>query len=161
MIRSFALIVLRIGLGGLLVYAGTVKALDPAQFASDVRSYQMLPEPMPAIVALYLPWLEIVCGFCLAMRRLYAGSLSIVIVLMVAFTLAISQAAVRGLDITCGCFGKPQNATNFTWLITRDLMILGGLIILAVEARLTGRGRASLPAPEVLAPEPLMSSSSR
>src|SRR5436189_5359587 len=47
---------------GIFLYAGALKALDPAQFASDIATYKILPWPTRAPLTFYLPWLEIRCG---------------------------------------------------------------------------------------------------
>ena len=48
--------------GGVLVYAGAVKAWDPAAFLLDIRSFELLPDPWAAWLAMSLPWLEIFAG---------------------------------------------------------------------------------------------------
>jgi hypothetical protein len=37
---------------------------------------------------------------------------------------AISSAWYRGLDITCGCFGREDNATNFPKHVTINTVML-------------------------------------
>ncbi|MGC2351950.1 MAG: MauE/DoxX family redox-associated membrane protein, partial [Candidatus Udaeobacter sp.] len=90
---------------GIFIYAGAIKVLDPVQFANDIDNYKILPWPVSVVLAFYLPWLEIFCGFALVVRLLYRGALSILTALILVFTLATVAAKVRGLDITCGCFG--------------------------------------------------------
>ena len=42
-------------IGGLFIYAGTIKALDPVAFARDIGNYQMLGWQVGLGLALYLP----------------------------------------------------------------------------------------------------------
>src|SRR5437667_5163526 len=91
--------------GGVFIYAGVVKALDPVRFASDIDNYKILPWTISVGLAFYLPWLEIFCGLALILRRLYLGGLSMLTALVAVFLVATIAAKARGLDITCGCFG--------------------------------------------------------
>ncbi len=67
---------------GIFIYAGAIKALDPVQFASDIDNYKIVPWPVSVVLAFYLPWLEIFCGFALVVRLLYRGALSILTALI-------------------------------------------------------------------------------
>ena len=86
---------------------------DPVQFASDIDNYKLLPWPVSVALAFYLPWLEIFCALGLVFRFLYRGALSILSASIVVFTLATIAAKVRGLDITCGCFGHASQHWSF------------------------------------------------
>src|SRR5436853_5816121 len=99
--------------GGIFVYAGVVKVLDPVQFANDIDNYKTLPWFVSVRLAVYLPWLEIFCGLALIFRFLYRGGLSILTLLSLIFIGASVPAKVRGLDITSSCFGPPARPWNF------------------------------------------------
>src|SRR5712671_7525172 len=115
---------------GIFIYAGVLKALDPVQFANDIDNYKILPWPISAALAFYLPWLEIFCGFALIVRLLYRGALSILTALILVFTLATIAAKIRGLDITCGCFGHASQNWSFPSHLATNLAILVGLLAL-------------------------------
>ena len=117
-------------LAGVFIYAGGIKALDPVQFASDIDNYKILPWPISVALAFYLPWLEIFCGFALVVRLLYRGALSILTALILIFTLATIAAKVRGLDITCGCFGHASQNWSFPAHLATNLAILAALLAL-------------------------------
>jgi putative oxidoreductase len=117
-------------IAGIFIYAGAIKALDPVQFASDIDNYKILPWPVCVGLAFYLPWLEIFCGFALVVRSLYRGALSILMMLIVVFTLATIAAKVRGLDITCGCFGHASQNWSFPAHLATNLAILAALLAL-------------------------------
>jgi uncharacterized membrane protein YphA (DoxX/SURF4 family) len=120
---------------GIFIYAGAIKALDPVQFASDIDNYKILPWPVSVALAFYLPWLEIFCAVGLIFRFLYRGALSILILLIVTFTLATIAAKVRGLDITCGCFGHASQNWSFPSHLATNLAILAALVVLWVSNR--------------------------
>jgi putative oxidoreductase len=117
--------------GGIFIYAGAIKILDPIQFANDIDNYKILPWTIAVGLAFYLPWLEIFCGLALILRRLYLGGLSILTVLVAVFLIATIAAKVRGLDITCGCFGHASQNWNFPAHLAVDLAILGALLVLS------------------------------
>src|SRR5881392_1297251 len=91
--------------GGVFIYAGAIKALDPVRFASDIDNYKILPWTISVGLAFYLPWLEIFCCLALFLRRLYLVGLSLLSALISIFPVATVAAKIRGIDITCGCFG--------------------------------------------------------
>lgn len=116
--------------GGLFIYAGVVKVLDPIGFASDIENYQMLSWMFSVRLAFYLPWLEIFCGLALILRRLYAGGLTILLALIVIFIGANVAAKARGLDIKCGCFGHASDNLGFASHMVLNLAIFAGLFLL-------------------------------
>lgn len=130
--RAATDLVLRVIFGGVFVYAGVLKALNPALFLMDVRSFDILGDPWAAVVALVLPWLEIVAGLLvIAWRRGRGGALLVLQGALVVFLAAILWSWARGLDITCGCFGAAENRTSYPDLVVRDLILLaiGGWLV--------------------------------
>ncbi len=126
--------ILNVVLAGIFIYAGILKAIDPVQFASDIDNYKILPWPVSVALAFYLPWLEIFCALGLVFRFLYRGALSILSASTVVFTLATIAAKVRGLDITCGCFGHASQHWSFPAHLITNLAILAGLLLLSFKA---------------------------
>jgi hypothetical protein len=118
-------------IAGVFIYAGAIKVLEPVQFANDIDNYKILPWTISVGLAFYLPWLEIFCGLALILRRLYLGGLSILTALVVVFLVATIAAKVRGLDITCGCFGHASQNWNFPTHLAVDLAILAALLALS------------------------------
>jgi putative oxidoreductase len=122
--------ILGLSVGGIFVYAGAVKVLDPAQFGLDIDNYKILPWFVSVRLAFYLPWLEILCGLALILGFLYRGGLSILTMLVLVFIGATIAAKARGLDITCGCFGHASQHWSFTQHMTIDLGIFLALVAL-------------------------------
>jgi putative oxidoreductase len=114
----------------IFIYAGALKVLDPVQFAHDIDHYKILPWTIGVGLAFYLPWLEIFCGPALIFRLFYRGALSILTALVVVFLVATIAAKVRGLDITCGCFGHVSQNWSFPAHLALDLGILTALAAL-------------------------------
>lgn len=121
-------LVLRFGLGGLFIYAGGAKLLDLEQFFLDVHHFELTPWDVSMAIAMFLPWLEIVAGVALIVRRLYSGAIGLCALMAIIFIIAISSAWTRGLDLTCGCFGRENNQTNYP----QHLALNGALLAAAV-----------------------------
>jgi putative oxidoreductase len=123
--RAVAIII-----GGLFIYAGVVKVIDPVEFARDIDNYKMLSWQMSVGLGLYLPWVEIFCGLALISRVLYRGGVFILTALMALFIVITIIAKARGLDISCGCFGHASKYLSFAWHLVLDFLLLGGLALL-------------------------------
>ena len=145
--------VLDLIVGGIFIYAGAIKALDPVQFGLDIDNYKSLPWFISVRLALFLPWLEILCGIALIFRFLYRGGLSILTTLVLVFIGATVAAKARGLDITCGCFGHVSEHWSFVQHVAIDLVILVALLALWFKLVKTSRievrdGKAFLDLPK-------------
>ncbi len=116
--------------GAVFVYTGAIKVADPIGFAGDIENYHILPWPLGLGLAFYLPWLEMFCGLALVVRRLHAGALTTLIALNLIFIGATLAAKLRGIDISCGCFGRASRNLSFGWHLTLDLAILAALVLL-------------------------------
>jgi uncharacterized membrane protein YphA (DoxX/SURF4 family) len=106
-------LILRVALGGVFTYAGAAKLPDLEEFFWSVHHFAHTPWDVSMVLAMFLPSVEIIAGLALIIRKLHAGALLIVTALSAIFLGAIASAWWRGLDITCGCFGKEENATNY------------------------------------------------
>src|ERR1700737_2309251 len=130
MAKSFVWRIVDVIVGGIFIYAGALKILDPVGFANDIDNYKILPWTIGVGLAFYLPWLEIFCGLALIFRFLYRGGLSILTALLAVFIGATVAAKLRGLDITCGCFGHASKNWNFSTHLVLDLLILLAALVL-------------------------------
>lgn len=128
------LLVLRLALGGVFIYAGALKIVDVQGFAKAVHHFQLTPRTVSVVVAVYLPWLEILAGLALFIRRLALGASLALGVMSAVFLIALSTAWARGLDISCGCFGKEEHKiqTHFPQLFLRDAALLTAAITLFI-----------------------------
>ena len=122
-------VLLRWLVGGIFIYAGVLKALDPTQFATDVDNFRLLPYPMTCVVGVYLPWLEIVAGAALALRFWARGATLVLGGMLVIFFIALSSAWFRGLDISCGCFGHASNKSHYPLSLLIDAALFAALCL--------------------------------
>src|SRR5438034_7387410 len=112
-IPQFVWRILDFVIGAIFIYAGVTKVFDPIGFANDIDNYKILPWPIGVRLAFYLPWLEILCGLAVILGLLYRGGLLILTALVSIFIAASVISKVRGLDITCGCFGHASKYLSF------------------------------------------------
>jgi uncharacterized membrane protein YphA (DoxX/SURF4 family) len=125
------LLFFRLILGGLFVYAGAVKVLDPLDFAQNIRNYQLVGQPLSFVAAIVLPWLEILAGLALILGVWTRGAALVVTGLLVFFIVLTAVTMVRGLDVDCGCFGSLSRKSGWG-VILEDLgMLVLGLCILS------------------------------
>jgi len=126
---------LRFLVGGVFLVAGGLKVLDPARFAADIDHFRLLPYFAVAPLALYLPWLEIICGLAVFVGAARRSALVLLFALTVVFIAAITSAWLRGLDIRCGCFGAASTAP-LAYDLVFDVVLFGALFwLLRVECR--------------------------
>jgi hypothetical protein len=129
------LLVFRLTLGGLFVYAGIFKVLDPLDFAQNIRNYRLVGQSLSFIAAVVLPWLEILAGLALAAGIWKRVSALIISGLLVFFILLTLVTILRGLDVDCGCFGALSRKSGFG-VILEDLgMLFMGLCLLFAPAK--------------------------
>lgn len=122
--------------GGLFIYAGALKAGDPAQFIRDIWNYHLVAEPAAYWIAAFVPYLEIVAGIALITGLQRRGAHLIIGSMLVVFIAFLVSAWARGLEISCGCFGTATpETTNYPWLITRDLLLFAGVVVSAIATR--------------------------
>jgi putative oxidoreductase len=130
---DMVMLTLRLGLGALFLYTGAGKAMDPMSFLMNVRSFQILPDPYAAWVAMGLPWLEILTGLALLTGVLVEGALTCLAGMLGVFLWAFIYSWQRGLDVSCGCFGKQDAATDYTQAITQDVLLLAVTLALLIH----------------------------
>lgn len=103
---------IRIIMGFVFIYASFDKITDPNSFSQNIHNYGVTPIYLENIIALILPWIELIIGLGLILNIKYEASLNISIALMIAFILLISQAYLRGKSIDCGCFLNDTSAIS-------------------------------------------------
>ena len=135
MVKSFPWRIVALIIGGIFIYAGVIKAMDPVGFANDIDNYKILPWTIGVRLAFYLPWLEILCGLAVILGLLYRGGLLILTALVSIFIAASVISKVRGLDITCGCFGHASKYLSFFGHLALDFVLLAVLVALLFTNR--------------------------
>jgi uncharacterized membrane protein YphA (DoxX/SURF4 family) len=116
------LVVCRVVLGAIFLYAAASKVPDMAAFAKDVANYRLLPAALVPWAAVLVAGVEIAAGVALVTGFGARAAALVAATVLVAFIAGLSQALLRGIDLRCGCFGGEESATWGT--VARDLAML-------------------------------------
>jgi putative oxidoreductase len=119
----------RLCVATVFAWAALPKLAQPAAFASDVQNYRLLPEALVGHVALFLPAFELVVALGLLVPRYQRGAALMATGMLLSFSVAMASARMRGIDLSCGCFGAAFEA-KVSWLtVTRSaaLSVLAAL----------------------------------
>jgi uncharacterized membrane protein YphA (DoxX/SURF4 family) len=150
-----ALLLARIIVGGIFLIAGLTKVGDPGGFATSVRAFHLMPEPLVVPFAFIVPWLEILVGLYLLfgfLTRIGAIGSGL---LLITFIVALADSLFTGNTAhPCGCFGANPSPiiailsggnTVGWWDLIRDVIMLG------LAALIVLRGSGTLSVDEILA----------
>jgi putative oxidoreductase len=124
-----ALTACRIVLGALFVWAAITKLPDMAAFAQDVANYRLVPAALVPFLAAAVVGIELLAGISLVAGVMERAAAAVIAALLVAFTVFLSQALLRGIDLRCGCFGGDEPAS--WWTVARDLVMLAAAFVVA------------------------------
>jgi uncharacterized membrane protein YphA (DoxX/SURF4 family) len=131
-VTSRLLLVCRVVLGGLFVWAAVTKLPDMAAFAQDVANYRVVPPALVPFVASAVVGIELLAGLALVVGMMERAAATVIAALLVAFIVLLAQALLRGIDLRCGCFGGDEPAS--WWTVARDLVMLAAAIAIAKRA---------------------------
>jgi uncharacterized membrane protein YphA (DoxX/SURF4 family) len=123
---------LRIVLGAIFIYAAYLKLHESWRlFAMSIESYKILPSMFwVQLAARTLPWLELLLGVWLITGLWLRGSATISALLLGGFFSLMIWAAVKGLEIDCGCFG-PGERISWTTLVRDGSLLTAALLLTA------------------------------
>lgn len=147
-------------LGLLMLWAAVSKLAAPTEFLGSIYAYRLpLPQAWLQVLAVSLPWVELLCGLALITNVWSESVLVLVLGLFVVFVLATGQAWMRGLDISCGCFdlsvlGVSKTSAGalhflespaFAFFRAVLLAVLAGFLLRRRLAELSGHALTTLP----------------
>ncbi|WP_299982589.1 MauE/DoxX family redox-associated membrane protein [Desulfobacula sp.] len=124
--NAIILFLIKLILGITFIYAGYHKIADPAGFAKILYGYAIFPGGSINILAISIPFIELIAGFCLIFNILSRSSLLLINTMLLGFILMIGFNLLRGHQFDCGCFSfssQPQTISNI-YLLIRDLLLL-------------------------------------
>ena len=131
-------LLLRCILGGVFLVAAVPKILHPAQFAIDISNYRLLPHVWIHLLAITLPWVELLAAALLILGVWTRASAWVITGMMVMFVTVISSALARGLNIECGCFGTVAGRRIGLASLALDLALLAIALCLSWPERKPG-----------------------
>lgn len=112
--RQTVLLVFRVVLAAVFIYAALQKIGKPLMFADEIEMYGIIgPGPVLYLTAIILPWIELLCGFALLTGIFMRGSALILSAMNFAFIIVIAYRTVgimsaegtpfREVYFDCGC----------------------------------------------------------
>ena len=120
----------RLILGIVFIYASYSKIIDPNKFSSTIDLYKATPITINNLIALIVPWVELLIGFGLILNRSIKGSIIISIGLFITFIILLSQAYYRGFTLDCGCFGGSEKLSDVELRSKMSIRIIEDIIYL-------------------------------
>ncbi len=123
---------LRLFLGCTFIFSSWHKIVSPDQFATIVYGYAVFPHQIINVLAIVVPFVELVCGITLITGWLKRSGLLLINAMLVGFIFLISFNLIRGHEFDCGCFslGETKGIWSSVWLLVRDFVMLGAGIYL-------------------------------
>ena len=134
-------LVVRVALGVVFVAAALPKIVDPPAFAHMIYNYKLVPAAALNSLALFMPWLELLCGIALILGIWRHTAAILIGLMLMMFIGAIGINLARDNAVNCGCFDlTAANKSHedligeMRLVIVRDiaLLLLVGQILLAV-----------------------------
>lgn len=134
----------QLALGVFFVAASLPKIVDPPSFAHMIYNYRIVPGALINIMALTMPWIELLSGLALILGIWKEAARTIVAAMLLIFIVAISINLARNNAIDCGCFdvsaaGKSheERIADMRFVIFRDL----GMLLMCAQMWWAGRTR--------------------
>ncbi len=116
----------RLLVGGVLAYAGFMKAAGPsAEFAAVLAAYQLFPPSLVSPLAMGVPYLEMWTGLFVLAGLYTRRSATAAAALYSIFLLVLGITLLRGIDLaSCGCFGADALSPRSTLIMDAVLVAL-------------------------------------
>lgn len=111
-------------LGATFIYASYSKILAPAVFAKIIYGYGLFPEILINLLAIILPFVELIAGLALIIGFYPRSAALIINAMLLAFIISLSINIIRGHEFDCGCFAIDANSqSTFSGpLLIRDII---------------------------------------
>ncbi len=134
---------MRLTVGGVFIYSGFTKAIDPWGFCYKITDYLAamgLTEwtGTALFVAVALAVIEFVLGVVIAVGAYRRGGPILALILMLVMTPLTLWLAVTGAVPDCGCFGDALHLSNWATFGKNVLLLLGIIYLLAFNKSLRG-----------------------
>jgi len=128
--NKYLLLAYRIFLGAFFIFSSIDKINDPESFAVSIENYRLFPVFIVNVIAITLPWIELVTGLLILMGIRVKENSFIINILLVTFNLLLIIALLRGLDIDCGCFGSAYSQkVGFLKISENFLLLFFGILL--------------------------------
>lgn len=121
---------IRLALGVLFLLSSIPKTRHPYAYLESVYGYQLVSAKLGMLVAIVVPWAELIVALCLLAGVFVGGALLLTAFMGAVFTFANCWAVLHGLAVSCGCFGTDAGASPVglkTVALSSAVMFAAGL----------------------------------
>jgi len=133
--NKYLLLLFRIIVGFVFIYAGILKISDPSGFSDAINNYDLLPLSFVNFFAITLPWIEVVAGLFLLFGISVKENSFIISAMLVVFLLAIVISLGRGLNIECGCFGTNSGTkVGIIKLVENSILLIFSFVLIKFDS---------------------------
>jgi putative oxidoreductase len=133
--NDYLILILRFVLGFFFIFAALGKIVDPLTFSKEIGNYQILPFFSLNILALFLPWIELISGFMLIFGINLKSNSIIIGGLLFVFIVAVLSAMMRGLNINCGCISNKIVIVGWGKILENTGLLIVSLILFFTESK--------------------------
>jgi uncharacterized membrane protein YphA (DoxX/SURF4 family) len=125
------LFLVRIMLGIVFLISSYTKLKDPMGFAQAIENYKIFGAFLSRWGAIFIPVLEFILAIFLITGIWIKETFITTTALYIIFDVMIFQAYLRGLDISCGCFGTSHSPIDI-WKFLENgiftILTIAGLV---------------------------------
>jgi len=114
----------RVVLAAILISASAGKIMHPHDFLRVVYQYEICEQRYALLVAVVVPFVELVSGMFLVMGWHLGGAALTCCGLFAVFFAATTSAYLRHLKTDCGCFGLVGHLPLSGWTVLVDAFLL-------------------------------------
>lgn len=120
---------IRLIVGGIFIWAGVLKIINPLEFVSDIMNYRVFSREVAFLAALILPWVEVIAGLFLIAGIFQRGASFILSAMLFVFMVLVAVTIFRGINIECGCFGQVSREVNLQLLFIDAVLFAGAFFL--------------------------------
>lgn len=108
-------------LGITFIYASYYKIMAPEDFAKIIYGYNLFPEVLINLIAIILPFVELISGLSLLLGIYPRSAAFIINGLLLAFIFILMINIIRGHEFDCGCFSAEKTGSP-EMMVIRDVI---------------------------------------
>lgn len=121
--NRWLLLLFRVIVGGVFIWAGALKIADPLGFAQSIENYQVVSPTLAFLIAVALPWVEVLSGAFLVIGVFKRSSALLISLLLIGFIGLVALALARGIDTSCGCFGSLSRRADLSLILMDGILL--------------------------------------
>ena len=120
-------VIARFSMGVMWIIAGATKLGNRVYMTQIIEAYEIFTPEWSGYLAVLIGPLEIAGGLFLILGLFLRQASQVGIFVLILFIIGIAQAWMRGLEISCGCFGEKvieNYPLEYAGTIIRDIILI-------------------------------------